>query len=131
MREEAALIMAAFGAQWVMRIDSGPMAALLLSLAALAGCAQPDWMKPDWTKPEEKAFADSDRRCSQVAMKAAPINEARVVDCDRDRGNVNCGTNAELKTTLKLPAPEEAQAVRETNLARRQAYSDCMARPGG
>lgn len=82
-----------------MRIDSGPMAALLLSLAALAGCAQPDWMKPDWTKPEEKAFADSDKRCSQVAMKAAPINEA--------------------------------PAVGETNLARRQAYSDCMARPGG
>ena len=24
-----------------------------------------------------------------------------MVDCDRDRGNVNCGTNAELKTTLK------------------------------
>ena len=44
---------------------------------------------------------------------------------------MNCGTKAELKTTLKLPAPEEAQAVRETNLARRQAYSDCMARPGG
>jgi hypothetical protein len=115
----------------VMRIDFGPMAALLLSLAALAACAQPDWMKPDWTKPEEKAFSDSDKRCSQVAMKAAPINEARVIDCDRDRGNVNCGTKAELKTTLKLPAPEEAQAVRETNLARRQAYSDCMARPGG
>lgn len=114
-----------------MRIDSGPMAALLLSLAALAGCAQPDWMKPDWTKPEEKAFADSDKRCSQVAMRAAPINEARVVDCDRGRNNVNCGTSAELKTTLKLPAPGEAEAIRETNLARRQAYSDCMARPGG
>ena len=112
-----------------MRIDSGPMAVLLLSLAVLAACAQPDWTKADWTKPDEKAFADADKRCSQVAMKAAPINEARVIDCDRDR-SVNCGTKAELKTTLKLPTPEEAQAVRETNLARRQAYSDCM-RPGG
>ena len=114
-----------------MRIDPRPVAALFLSLAALAGCGLTDWTKVEWTKPEEKAFADSDKRCSQVAMKAAPISEARVIDCDRDRGNASCGTNAELKTTLKLPAPEEAQAVRETNLARRQAYSDCMARPGG
>lgn len=73
-----------------MRIDSMPVAALLLSLAALAGCVQPDWMKPDWTKPEEKAFADSNKRCSQAATTAAP----------------------------------------ETGAARRQAYSDCMARPG-
>ena len=82
-----------------MRIDSGPVAALLLSLAALAGCGLTDWTKVEWAKPEDRAFADSDKRCSQVAMKAAPINEA--------------------------------QAVGETSLARRQAYSDCMARPGG
>ena len=114
-----------------MRIDSGPVAVLLLSLTALAGCGLTDWTKVEWTKPDEKAFADSDKRCSQAAIKAAPINEARVVDCDRDGSGVNCGTKAELKTSLKLPAPEEAQAVRETNFARRQAYSDCMARPGG
>ena len=68
--------------------------------------------------------------CLQVAMKAAPINEARVIDCDGDKSNVHCGTRAELRTTLMVPAPGEAEAIRETNLARNKVYSDCMAVPG-
>jgi hypothetical protein len=107
-----------------MRIESPGLAALLLSLGAVAACTGP------WTKPAEKAFAENDARCLQLAMKASPINEARVIDCDADRSAVNCGSRAELKTTLKLPAPAESEAVREANLARHQAYSECMARSG-
>ena len=102
-----------------MRIESARVAAALLLVAA-AGCAD------TWRKPDEKAFAEADARCLQLAMKAAPINEARVIDCDGDKSNVHCGTRAELRTTLKVPAPGEAEAIRETNLARNKVYSDCM-----
>jgi hypothetical protein len=106
-----------------MRIESLHRAVALLSLVAVAGCAE------TWRKPDEKAFAESDARCLQVAMKAVPINEARIIDCEGDKSNVHCGTRAELKTTLKVPAPAEAEAVRESNLARQKVYSDCMAVP--
>jgi hypothetical protein len=108
----------------LMRIESLRMAVALLCLVAVAGC------EARWTKPDEKAFAEADARCLQVAMKAAPINEARVIDCDGDKSNVHCGTRAELRTTLMVPAPGEADAIRETNLARNKVYSDCMAVPG-
>jgi hypothetical protein len=107
-----------------MRIEPFRTAVALLSLVAVAGCAE------TWRKPDEKAFAEADARCLQVAMKTAPINEARVIDCEGDKSNVHCGTRAELRTTLKVPAPAEAEAVRETNLARQKVYSDCMAVPG-
>ena len=107
-----------------MRIESVRVAVALLFLVAVAGCAD------TWRKPDEKAFAEADARCLQVAMKTAPINEARVIDCEGDKSNVHCGTRAELRTTLKVPAPEEAEAIRETNLARNKIYSDCMAVPG-
>jgi hypothetical protein len=106
-----------------MRIESLRVAVALLFLVAVAGCAE------TWRKPEEKAFAESDSRCLQLAMKAVPINEARVIDCEGDKSNVHCGTRAELRTTLQVPSPAEAEAVRETNLARQKVYSDCMAAP--
>jgi hypothetical protein len=108
----------------LMRIESTGLAAALLLLGAVAGCTGP------WTKPAEKAFAENDARCLQLAMKASPINEARVIDCEADRSAVNCGSRSELRTTLKLPAPGESEAVRQANLARHQAYSECMARSG-
>ena len=107
-----------------MRVESLRMAVALLCLVAVAGC------EARWTKPDEKAFAEADARCLQLAMKAAPINEARVIDCDGDKSNVHCGTRAELRTTLMVPSPAEAEAIRETSLARRKAYSDCMALSG-
>jgi hypothetical protein len=107
-----------------MRIESLRRAVALLALLAVGGCAE------TWRKPEEKAFAEADARCLQLAMKAAPINDARIIDCEAEKSNVHCGTRAELRTTLKVPAPAEAEAVRETNLARQKVYSDCMAVPG-
>jgi hypothetical protein len=98
--------------------------ALLAVLAAAAGCER------GWTRPDERAFADADARCAQAAMKAAPIEDARVVDCDHDDPKVHCGTRSELATTVKVPAPAEAEAVRRENLRRQEAYSECMARSG-
>jgi hypothetical protein len=114
-----------------MRIESLRMTAALLCLVAVAGCAT-SWPKPEfrWAKPDEKAFSEADARCLQLAMKAEPINEARVIDCEGDKSNVHCGTRSELKTTVKVPAPAEAEAIRETNLARQKVYSDCMAQSG-
>jgi hypothetical protein len=69
-----------------------PLAVVLFSIAALVGCGG------RWTKPDEKAFAENDARCLELAMKTSP----------------------------ELPPPAEAHAVHESNRARQKAYADCM-----